>query len=52
MKTPFNELVKTLLHQYSILEKKEDEEDEEDEEDNETGGINIDSEDGQGESSR
>ena len=26
MKTPFNELVKTLLHQYSILEKKEDEE--------------------------
>jgi hypothetical protein len=50
MKTPFDKLVKTLLNQYSILEKKV--EDEEEDEEEETGGINIDTEDGQGESSR
>jgi hypothetical protein len=52
MKTTFDQLVKTLLAQQTLSEKTEDKEDEEEEEENTGGGINIDTEDGQGESSR
>ena len=52
MKTTFDQLVKTYLSQRSISEEKEVDEEDEEEEENQTGGINIDTEDGQGESSR
>jgi hypothetical protein len=52
MKTTFDQLVKTLLSQQTLFEKKEDTEDEDEDEECGCGGINTDTEDGQGESSR
>lgn len=52
MKITFDQLVKTYLSQNTFSEKKEVDEEDEEEEQNETGGINTDTEDGQGESSR
>ena len=53
MKNSFDHLVKTLLAQQTLSEKKEEQNDDEEEEDEcGCGGVNIDTEDGQGESSR
>lgn len=53
MENKFDQLIKTYLSRRYVSEETEVDEEEVDEEENETGGgINIDTQDGQGESSR
>lgn len=52
MKTTFDQLVKTYLSQRTLSEENDTDEEDEEEEENQTGGINPDTQDGQGESSR